>query len=145
MSQNEALFSLLGTSYGGDGRTTFGLPDLRGRLPVHAGQGPGLSNIPLGQKGGVEQVTLNANQMPTHTHRLQADDDVGTVPDPAGKVLGEFPSTYPVDPYSTTAPSAAMHANAIDHTGGGQAHTNVQPYACVNFIIALVGTYPSRN
>jgi len=145
VQQNEALFSLLGTTYGGDGRTTFGLPDLRGRLPVHAGQGAGISNIPIGGKGGGVQVTLSTTQMPTHTHALQADDDVGTTQDPAGQVLAEFPSTINVDPYSTTAPSAAMNASAIANTGGGQAHNNVQPFLCVNFIIALLGIYPSRN
>jgi len=145
IAQNTALFSLLGTTYGGDGRTTFGLPDLRGRLPVHAGQGPGLSNIPIGAKAGTEQVTLSATQIPSHTHALQADNNVGTTPQPANQLLAEFPQTFPVDPYNTAAPTTPMNANAIDHTGGGQAHDNVQPFLCVNFIIALQGIYPSRS
>jgi microcystin-dependent protein len=145
IAQFTALFSLLGTIYGGDGRTTFALPDMRGRLPVHAGQGPGLPNIPIGAKAGTEKVTLTASEMPSHTHALQADDDVGTTPNPANQLLAEFAQTFPVDPYSTEAPSTPMNANAIDRTGGGQAHDNVQPFLCVNFIIALQGIFPSRS
>ena len=99
----------------------------------------------IGAMTGVEQVALSTAQMPSHTHALQADDNVGTTPDPANQLLAEFPQTYPVDPYSTQAPTTPMNANAIDRTGGGQAHDNVQPFLCVNFIIALQGIFPSRN
>ncbi len=142
ISQNEALFSLLGTTYGGDGRTTFGLPDLRGRIPVHAGQGPGLSNRKLGSKSGVENVTVNLNELATHTHPMQASTDVANSPNPASNVTGRPTS---VDLYINEAPSAAMATQAITAVGGGRSHGNVQPFQCINFIIALFGIYPSRN
>ncbi|MFC2015152.1 phage tail protein [Chloroflexota bacterium] len=142
ISQNDALFSLLGTIYGGDGRTTFGLPDLRGRIPIHQGQGPGLSNRQIGQKTGVEQVTLNVNQLPAHHHDQQQGTDADAVTrDPAGGRAAKAqditygPFTSPVD----------MGSNSLSNTGGGQTHANIQPFQCINFIIALSGIYPSRN
>ncbi len=141
VSQNDALFSLLGTIYGGDGRTTFGLPDLRGRIPLHAGQGPGLSNRRLGSKGGSENETLTYNQLPSHTHDFQANSVAGTNVDPAGHVFAQAP--IPV--YDASAPNVSLNDVSIDNTGGSQPHTNLMPTLCVNFIVALFGIYPSRN
>ncbi len=142
VSQNDALFSLLGTVYGGDGRTTFGLPDMRGRLSVHAGQGPGLSLRTLGARGGAENVTLTTNQMPSHSHAYQGSTDAGSSNTPAGNVLAgrAGDATYIETPAST-----AMAPNSVGNTGGSQSHTNMMPYLCVNYIIALFGIYPSRN
>lgn len=142
ISQNNALFSLLGTTYGGDGQTTFGLPDLRGRLPIHAGSGPGLTARQLGSKGGQETVTVRLDQLPSHTHPLQASRDVAHKADPVNNVPGQSPSTHL---YYEAAPVLALHPDGINATGGGQAHPNMVPFLCLNFIIALVGIYPSRN
>ncbi len=142
VSQNDALFSLLGTIYGGDGRTTFGLPDLRGRIPIHAGTGPGLSPRRLGAKAGAEKVTLTVNQLPSHTHPFQASTDLAQSPDPGGNVVSQ--STL-VDLYIIEPPSAAMAASSITNVGGSRDHTNLMPFLCINFIIALVGIYPSRH
>ena len=153
IAQYTAVFSLLGTAYGGDGRTTFGLPDLRGRLAVHAGNGPGLSPATRGQKGGSENVTLTASQMPSHTHthtyepKIQCIGENATEDDPSGAFLGAGLETYT----STLAtPTATMNANAItgdltiNNTGGNQPTDIRQPYQVVNFIIALQGIFPSR-
>lgn len=142
VSQNDALFSLLGTIYGGDGRTTFGLPDMRGRIPIHAGSGPGLSPRRLGAKGGAENVTLTVNQLPSHTHTMSASSATGTDPNPANEVLSEstLDRIYgdgPVDEYLT--------ARSVTSVGGSRSHTNLQPFLCINFIIALFGIYPSRH
>ncbi len=142
VSQNDALFSLLGTIYGGDGRTTFGLPELRGRVPIHAGSGPGLSPRRLGAKSGSEKETLTVNQIPSHTHPLEASNNLADTASPAGKVLGQQST---VTLYRTTAPDANMATSAISHLGGSRSHTNVQPFLCINYIIALFGIYPSRN
>lgn len=142
INQNDALFSLLGAIYGGDGRTTFGLPDLRGRIPLHAGSGPGLSQRRLGARGGVEQVTLTVNQIPSHTHRLQAVETPATLADPS---LG-LPAEAEVDVYG--APPVAGPADggaALSLSGGSQPHSNLMPALAVNFIIALFGIYPSRH
>ena len=142
VSQNDALFSLLGTIYGGDGRTTFGLPDMRGRLPIHAGQGPGLSDRRLGARGGAEQVTLTPGQLPSHTHPLQASTDSATSVDPGGHA----PAQAIVDYTNPRGPaSLSMSADAVTATGESRSHSNLMPYLCVNFIIALFGIYPSRN
>lgn len=140
ISQNDALFSLLGTIYGGDGRTTFGLPDLRGRLPMHAGHGPGLSERRLGSKGGAEHVTLTVNQMPSHTHPLQASGNAATAMSPQGQTPASGQ-----DAYSGESPTIALAQDSISHVGGSREHTNLMPSLCVNFIIALVGLYPSRH
>ena len=142
VSQNDALFSLLGTIYGGDGRTTFGLPDMRGRIPIHAGNGPGLSPRRLGAKAGTEKVTLTVNQMPSHTHGLAATTAVGVDNHPADKLTGELPST---DLYVEADPSVDMATSAVTSVGGSRSHSNLMPYLCVHFIIALVGIYPSRH
>ena len=141
-SQNDALFSLLGTIYGGDGRTTFGLPDMRGRIPIHAGDGPGLSPRRLGAKAGAENVTLTVNQIPSHTHRAVASTTVSVDNNPQGQLTGESPS---VSVYLANAGTQFMSTNAITNVGGSRSHTNLQPFLCINYIIALVGIYPSRN
>ncbi|MCB1560033.1 MAG: phage tail protein [Xanthomonadales bacterium] len=142
VSQNDALFSLLGTIYGGDGRTTFGLPDLRGRIPLHAGTGPGLSPRRLGAHAGVEGVTLTVNQMPSHSHPAQASTQLADTPNPGGNLPARSST---VDLYINEPPSVDMNAQAISRTGGSRSHTNLMPALCVNFIIALVGIYPSRH
>ncbi len=162
ISVNSALFSILGTTYGGDGRTTFALPDLRGRVPMHAGRGPGLTERRLGERGGVEAVTLNTSQIPSHTHTassiatttsvLKATSTSGNTNIPTGNVLADDGSDRI---YKAIAPDVSMSAAAIESTtdvtttvnatGGSQPHTNVQPYQVVNFIIATQGIFPSRN
>jgi microcystin-dependent protein len=142
VSQNDALFSLLGTIYGGDGRTTFGLPDLRGRIPIHAGHGPGLSERRLGAKGGAEKVTLTVNQLPSHGHPMHGSQDNGTDPNPAGNALA---SSTVLEPYFNGPPTDNMASTAITNVGGSRSHTNLMPFLCIHFIIALVGIYPSRH
>jgi microcystin-dependent protein len=142
VSQNDALFSLLGTIYGGDGRTTFGLPDCRGRIPIHAGHGPGLSERRLGAKGGAEKVTVTVNQLPSHTHPLKGSTANGLLADPGGNVLA---GSAVLEPYEEEVPNEAMASTAVSSVGGSRSHTNLQPFLCVHFIIALVGIYPSRH
>ena len=142
VSQNDALFSLLGTIYGGDGRTTFGLPDLRGRIPVHAGHGPGLSERRLGAKSGAEKVTLTVNQLPSHGHALQASADVANESNPAGRVSAQT-STF--DLYAAAETPSPLAAAAVTAVGDYQSHSNEMPYLCIHFIIALFGIYPSRH
>lgn len=157
ISQYQALFSILGTTYGGDGRTTFGLPGLRSRVPMHYGQGPGLSNRPLGQKSGIENVTLNTNEIPSHSHAVSAKgnlnvarEDANTT-EPAGAALANVSPDTTMAYNNSTAPDAAAKDGSVSvdvtigNTGGNLGHTNMQPYLAVNFIIALQGTYPSRN
>ncbi len=142
VSQNDALFSLLGTIYGGDGRTTFGLPDMRGRTPIHAGSGPGLSPRNLGAKGGAERVTVTTQQLPSHTHQLQADSDAANEQIVSGNVLANTSTRiYLSDEVGDTA----MATQAISNVGGSRDHANIQPFLCINFIISLVGIYPSRT
>jgi microcystin-dependent protein len=150
ISQNTALFSLLGTTYGGDGRTTFGLPDLRGRVPIHAGNGPGLSSYRQGQKGGTEEVTLITNQIPSHSHTAAgtaaAVSGAGDSKTPTGST---WASLSRENAYSSTAADGTMAANnvnvTVNNAGGGQSHTNVQPFLAIYFCIALVGLFPSRS
>ncbi len=142
VSQNDALFSLLGTIYGGDGRTTFGLPDARGRIPLHAGTGPGLSARRLGSKDGGEKVTLTTNQLASHTHDWNANTAAATGDAPAGKVLAD-PS--PARLFRAAAQDNSLASHTIPNTGGSQPHTNMMPTLCINFIIALFGIYPSRQ
>lgn len=144
VSQNDALFSLLGTIYGGDGRTTFGLPDLRGRIPLHQGTGPGLSPRRLGSKGGAENVTITTNQLASHSHDLMANKAAANQPAPQGHVLAAGGAVVGMV-YAAATPDTSMASTAIAHTGGTQPHTNLMPTLCVNFIIALFGIYPSRH
>ena len=142
VSQNDALFSLLGTIYGGDGRTTFGLPDMRGRIPVHAGSGPGLAPRRLGAKGGSENVTLTVNQLPSHTHTGRGSGENGSDPNPNANFLA---SSTVVQAYATETPDTNFAAHAVTEVGGSRNHTNMMPYVCIHFIIALFGIYPSRH
>jgi microcystin-dependent protein len=151
ISQNAALFSILGTTFGGNGTTTFALPDLRGRVPVHPGVGPGLSPYALGQSSGSETVTLLAGQMPAHNHLIGASNQAGTVNDPTNAIAAlintgsvRTPATTALG-YTTPPQTGTMAAAAVSATGGGQPHANIQPYLCVNFIIATQGVFPSRN
>lgn len=143
VNQNDALFSLLGTTYGGDGRTTFALPDLRGRVAVHNGNGPGLSAYQLGQKGGEETVALGILHLPSHSHSVSvpSSSNEGNSDDPAGAVPAVIPAT---DAYGTTS-DGTMAPFPSASSGNGQAHPNLQPYLCVHYVIALVGTYPARS
>jgi microcystin-dependent protein len=142
ISQNTALFSLLGTYFGGDGRQTFNLPDLRGRVAVGQGQGPGLANYDQGQAGGAETVVLNGGQAPTHTHTMMAAANV-TAPNPGpGLALGT-PATA-VKIYGAASPTA-LAPTSIGSFGSGGPHENRQPYLALNYIIALTGIFPSRN
>lgn len=137
IAQNQALFSLLGTTYGGNGTTNFALPNLQGRTPLHFGQGSGLSNRTLGEVGGVEAVTLSTTQIPTHTHAVSANNVAPTLGTPAGNLWAQ-------GNYSASGGSA-MAAGDVSNTGGSQPHTNISPYLTVNFCIALAGIFPSRN
>lgn len=139
ISQNTALFSLLGTTYGGDGRSTFALPDLRGRVPVGFGQGPGLSNYSLGQKTGSESVTLNTSQLPSHIHNVENLSEMNFKSSPADK--SDAKVLVAGSPAGSTAVSTVKTASA----GGSQAINNVQPALGMNYIIALQGVFPSRN
>lgn len=143
IAQNNALFSLFGTIYGGDGRTTFGLPDLRGRIPIHRGQGPGLGNKSLGNKAGNEKVGLTTQQLPNHNHPLQVSVANGLEANPGGNVLS---GSALLEAFADETPETAMAASALPTaTGGGQTHDNLQPFQVIRFIAALSGIYPSRN
>lgn len=145
IAQNTALFSLLGTTYGGDGRTTFGLPDLQGRVPMHKGQGPGLTGRVLGESGGDASVTLIASEMPAHTHHALADAAGGGQASPAGAAWGAGGRGRPSAYSANQAPGAALSSQALAVAGGSQPHNNRSPYLGVSFIIALQGVYPPRG
>lgn len=151
IAQNTALFAILGTTYGGNGTTTFALPDLQGRVPVGFGQGGGLSNYALGQRGGAEFVTLLTNNLPAHTHTVNAVSTVGNTSSPAGALLATGGVTHPAPPFPTPAnfsnatANTTMAASMISGGGSGTAHANVQPYLCLIYIIAVQGIFPSRN
>ncbi len=147
IAQNTALFSLLGTQFGGDGRTTFGLPDLRGRSPVHVGTGPGLTEVRMGEKGGAEQQTLSESQIPAHNHPLgglttDADQTAPTNGVPA--VPSDAVPTN-VQVYGSGTPDTTLAADAVGDTGGGQPVDVRSPFQGLTFIIALQGQYPSRS
>jgi microcystin-dependent protein len=137
ISQNQALFALLGTMYGGNGQTTFALPDLRGRAPIHVG---GVASN-QGQQGGSESATITLNEMPAHIHAMQASNNDADSPVPNSAALGNIP----VQAYRDPASLVAMSPGSVNPTGGSQPHTNMQPYLVLNFIIALGGIFPSRN
>lgn len=143
ISQNTALFSLIGTTYGGDGRTTTALPNLKGRAPMHPGRGPGLTSRRLGQRGGVETVTLTDAQMPGHTHAVTASAEDGGDNTPVGGTTSTTEANQRI--YANAANLVAMASEALVSAGGSQPHTNMQPYLTINFIIALQGLYPSRS
>jgi microcystin-dependent protein len=139
ISEYETLFNLIGTTYGGDGQSTFALPDLRGRLPIHFGSG-----FTLAETGGAEEITLTVNQMPAHAHPLLASANLGSLPDPVGSVTAQS-RTAGVDLYLEDVPNVSLAPNAISSVGGSQPHTNFQPYLCVDFIISLFGIFPSQS
>lgn len=151
LMQNQALFAILGTTYGGNGQTTFALPDLRGRMAIGTGQGPGLSPIDLGEVGGDQSTTLTQNQMPLHTHSLRVSDAVATSVTPvAGSVLAvaQDINTDPVKIYSSATPNVDLgtaQATAIQATGGNQPFSIRNPFLGLNYIICLYGIFPSRN
>ena len=150
LSQNTALFSLLGTTYGGDGKSTFALPDMEGQAPMHPGQGQGLSLRDLGQLGGSETVTLLDSELPAHTHSVQATAANANTEIPAGAVLGRGNfgfqgNTGAVSLYSNDAPNTNMSPQAMALAGGDQPHNNMQPYLTLSFCIALQGVYPPRS
>lgn len=139
---NEGLFSLLGTNYGGDGRTSFGLPDLRGRLPMHFGDGTGLTLRALGQRFGSENVTLAENEIPLHTHTVRGSTSNTTSQSPAGAVTGTTPDDFYA---STGGPQNNPLAGMIQEAGASQPHNNLMPFAVLNFIICIKGIYPQRS
>jgi microcystin-dependent protein len=142
IAQNDVLFSLIGTIYGGDGQSTFGLPDLQGRIPVHMGTSPqSSSTYVLGQKGGAENVTLQVSEMPAHTHVVHAQSENGMGGNPKDGVW----ASSSLEPYSSEAPDEMMNALAVSFVGGSQPHDNMMPFVCVSFIISLFGIYPSQN
>lgn len=142
ISGNEALFSIVGTIYGGDGRTTFALPDVRGRVLIHEGAGPGLSDRRIGSKLGTESETITVNQMPSHAHTLRASGGSATAVAPAGNVLASPGRTRLYDGGSA---NTDMNAAAITSTGGDRSHNNMQPYNTLSCIIAVQGIFPSRS
>jgi microcystin-dependent protein len=148
IAQNSALFSLLGTYYGGDGVNTFGLPDLRGRVPLCMGQGPGLSNYTIGQKSGTESVTLSVSQLPMHNHMVVANKTSATLPTPSGNMLASLVapiSGFWVAPNKAAGTPIQMDPNSLGMTGNSLAHENRMPILAITMIIALTGIFPSRN
>ena len=141
IATNEVLFDLIGTTYGGDGQTTYALPDLRGRVPVHQGNN-GQSNYVQGQAGGVESVTLATNQMPAHTHAMYASTSPASVTHGPTEVLG---SSTAMNLYGTGAPNMAMDPNALIPVGGNQPHENMPPFVALSYIISMFGIFPSQN
>jgi microcystin-dependent protein len=143
ISEYEVLFNLIGTTYGGDGQSTFGLPDLQGRVPVHKGKGPGVSQTYIiGERAGVEEVTLNSQQIPNHTHALLASTAGANSPNPEGNVLGSPPA---VTMFLRENPETNMAAAMVQTVGGSQPHENRMPFLTVTYIISLFGLYPSPS
>ena len=146
ISSNAALFSVLGVTYGGDGRVTFALPDLRGRAPIHAGNGPGLTPRMLGQYGGTEYVTLTEAQIPSHSHTVQINTDstVATSDNPKNMIPARNAAATPQYGENT---NSTMNSNVVSagNTGGSQSHPNMQPFITINYIICIEGLYPPRN
>jgi microcystin-dependent protein len=141
IAQNTALFALVGTIYGGDGRTTLGLPNLQQRLPMHPGRGPGLTSRRLGERGGSDTATLTDQQIPPHTHAVQAANAVPTTSSPTGA----YPANAPAFEAGDAGGLVPMSGDAMASAGGGGAHNNQQPFLNLAFVIALVGVFPSRN
>jgi microcystin-dependent protein len=139
ISENETLFTLIGTTYGGDGQETFQLPDLRGRVPIHAGTNAGVT-FQLGESAGVESVTLTVQQVPAHTHQLVAVNAAGSQVSPAGTLPAQ---SFNVTPYINDVPTGNFNAGAVGPAGGSQPHDNLMPYLCIDFIISLFGLFPN--
>ena len=143
ISQNEVLFQLIGTTYGGDGQETFNLPNLSSRVPIHMGTGPDGTTYQLGELAGVEQVTLTTQQIPSHTHPLTASTNAGSATPPGSNVLAV--TSGGIQLYYEGQANSPMNAQAIGAAGGSQPHENCQPFLCVNFIISLFGVFPSQT
>ncbi|MGF6429209.1 MULTISPECIES: phage tail protein [Bradyrhizobium] len=142
ISENETLFQLIGTTYGGDGQNTFALPDLRGRLPLHMGTASSGTTYQIGENGGAETVTLTTLQIPSHTHALMGSKNNGSQPGPSNNVLA---SSTLMQLYAVENADAPMAASSVSFVGGSQPHTNLQPFLCVSFIISLFGIFPSQG
>jgi microcystin-dependent protein len=143
ISENDALFTLIGTTYGGDGQETFGLPNLNGRVPMHQGTNSSTgTTFIMGQSAGVESVTITTQTMPIHNHPFLGSNAVANDPNPTNNTLGESSA---ISLYQSEAPTLPMAASAIGATGGNQPHENMQPYLCVSFIISLFGLFPSQT
>jgi len=140
ISENETLFQLIGTTYGGDGQSTFALPDLRGRIPLHFG-----NSVILAETGGVEEVTLTVQQIPSHGHQLNCSGNPANGAAPGSGVLPAVEQAATITPYGTDAPLTPLHPSAVAPVGGSQPHSNFQPYLCVDFIISLFGIFPSQT
>lgn len=141
ISENDTLFNLIGTTYGGDGQETFGLPDLQGRIPLHQGQGPGITqNYIIGEESGVESVTLTNQQIPIHTHALLGASEAGQQPQPQNAFLAQTNPGFMYVAFSN--PLANLNSNSLTPVGGSQPHENMHPYLVLNFIISLFGIYP---
>lgn len=138
ISENETLFQLIGTTYGGDGESTFALPDLRGRIPIHQGNG-----FVLAETGGAEEITLTSSQIPAHSHPMLATANAATATAPGNQVTVARTSASTITPYGSDAPFTSLSPQAVGSVGGSQPHTNFQPYLCVDFIISLFGIFPS--
>jgi microcystin-dependent protein len=138
ISENETLFQLIGTTYGGDGQSTFALPDLRGRLPIHQG-----STFILAETGGAEEITLTVNQIPAHTHTLLGTTNAASTTAPGGALTFARAIAATITPYGSDNPSTNMSPQMLGLAGGSQPHTNFQPYLCINYIISLFGIFPS--
>ncbi len=145
ISTNTALFALLGTTFGGDGRTTFGLPDLRGRAAIGMGQGVGLADYPIGQVSGTENVTLNSTQIPAHAHQMIGSSEAQSAGGAGNSSLGSAGRGTGTNIYAPGATNQVPMASMTTPVGGSQPHSNMQPYLVINYCIALVGIFPSRN
>jgi microcystin-dependent protein len=144
ISENDALFTLIGTTYGGDGQETFNLPNLQSRIPIHMGTGPDGITYSLAEAAGTEQETLTIQQIPSHTHTMLGSKSNANSSNPAGNVVATVP-TFGVRPYGTDAPKITMDANSVTPVGGSQPHENCQPFLCINYIISLFGVYPTQT
>lgn len=143
IAENEVLFQLIGTTYGGDGQETFNLPNLASRVPIHMGASPSGTTYQIGEMAGTEQETLTVQQIPSHTHPLIATSQLGNQLSPEGNLLAE--SAAALQPYIEAPPTAPMNAGSVGPVGGSQPHENTQPFLCINFIISLFGVFPSQS
>ena len=141
ISENDALFTLLGTTYGGDGQETFALPNLQSRIPIHQGTGPDGVNYTLAEAAGTESVTLTTQQIPVHSHAMLATTATGSLSDPTSNLLSDSPN---IKLYTAQVPGQTMNASAVSPVGGSQPHENCQPFLCINYIISLFGLFPHQ-